>query len=158
MLPNLHLVVKPHTRTGKEAVVYDAMPVPNVSDLSSVELCEWADVVLVIGSSILIEPLKLDKPVLYLKYLHENTTQYEDIGACWTISDEEELIRAIQSLIADPDKVPYGKVSVDAFLSEIVYGGGEKKNVLEAYKQFIVNNVMTQPSPLRTDAGVPKGK
>jgi hypothetical protein len=38
-------------------------------------LCEWADVMLVIGFSILIESLIQRKPILYLKYLHENITQ-----------------------------------------------------------------------------------
>jgi hypothetical protein len=141
-LDNLHVVVKPHTRSGSEAKVYDNLSVSNVSNLSSVELCEWADVVLVIGSSILIEPLKLNKPVLYLKYLHDNTTQYEEMGACWTIHDEQELMGALKSLIKDPQKVPYTKESIDAFLSEIVYGGGGKKDVLKVYEQFIVNHSM----------------
>ncbi|MGD9097876.1 MAG: hypothetical protein PVF97_07295 [Desulfobacterales bacterium] len=134
---HLHLLVKPHTRSGSEASVYDNLSASNVSNLSSVELCEWADVVLVIGSSILIEALKLDKPVLYLKYLHANTTQYEEMEACWTIHNEQELLGAIESLKDNPKSVPYSKESVDAFLAEIVYGGGEKRDVLSVYQDFI---------------------
>jgi hypothetical protein len=33
-------LVKPHTRSGKEAKVYDNMPLANVAKFSSVELCE----------------------------------------------------------------------------------------------------------------------
>ena len=137
-IDHLHLVVKPHTRSGREAQVYDRLAVRNVSDLSSVELCEWADLVFIIGSSILIEPLKLNKPVLYLKYLHANTTQYEEMGACWTIHNEHELLQAVRSLQADQQDVPYATANVEAFLDEIVSGGGGSKDVLKVYAQFIV--------------------
>jgi hypothetical protein len=140
-VPGLHLVVKPHTRSGKEAEVYERLPVGSVSDISSVELCEWADIVLVIGSSILIEPLKMNKPVLYLKYLHENTTQYEEMDACWTINDEQELMTALTALKDDLNRVPYSREHVDSFVSEIVFGKMGRSNVLEGYEDFIVSKV-----------------
>jgi hypothetical protein len=133
-------VVKPHTRSGKEAKVYDNMALASVAGISSVELCEWADVVMVIGSSILIEPLKQDKPVLYLKYLHENTTQYEELGACWIINDETELKDALQSLRNDKTRVPYTEENVTRFLSEIIYGGQSERDVLGDYEDFIVSH------------------
>ena len=133
-------VVKPHTRSGKEAKIYDNMSLSNVAEFSSVELCEWADVVMVIGSSILVEPLKKGKPVLYLKYLHENTTQYEELGACWTIHDETELKDALISLRNDKTKVPYSEENVTRFLNEIIYGGQRKRDVLGEYEDFIVSH------------------
>jgi hypothetical protein len=116
------------------------MPLANVAEFSSVELCEWADVVMVIGSSILIEPLKQGKPVLYLKYLHENTTQYEELGACWTIHDETELKEALVSLRNDITNVPYTEEGVARFLSEIIYGGQSERDVLGDYENFIVSH------------------
>jgi hypothetical protein len=139
-IDNLHLLIKPHTRSGEEAKIYDHLAVSSVSDLSSVELCEWADIVFVIGSSILIEPLKLNKPVLYLKYLHTNTTQYEEMGACWIINDETELKDAMHTLKNDRTAVPYTTAAVDNFLSEIIYGGRNTNSVLDTYKSFIVDN------------------
>jgi hypothetical protein len=136
----IETVVKPHTRSGKEAKVYDNMSLSNVAGFSSVELCEWADVVMVIGSSILIEPLKQGKPVLYLKYLHENTTQYEELGACWTINDETELKDALFSLRNDKTNVPYTEENVTRFLSEIIYGGHSERDVLGDYEDFIVSH------------------
>jgi len=111
----------------------------NVYEYSSVELCEWADVMLVIGSSILIETLVQRKPVLYLKYLHENTTEYEELGACWTIHNEIELHDALLSLQANKENVPYTKENSNRFLSEIIYGGRGKRNVLGDYENFIIN-------------------
>jgi len=117
------------------------LPLSNVSDLSSVELCEWADVVLVIGSSILIEPLLQGKPVLYLKYLHENTTEYEEFGACWTIHDDTELQDALMSLRDGKGNVPYTDQNVKRWLAEIISGGKSERDVLKDYKDFIVTCV-----------------
>jgi hypothetical protein len=140
----IEMVVKPHTRTGEEAKVYENIPLRNVAEFSSVELCEWADVVLVIGSSILIEPLKQGKPVLYLKYLHENTTQYEEFGACWTIHNEAELKAALLSLQENKTKVPYMDESVARFCAEIIYGGQDVRDVLGDYVSFIVRSAVNR--------------
>ena len=139
-IQGIEVLVKPHTRTGKEGGIYDGIPLANAADISSVELCEWADVMLVIASSIIIESLVLDKPALYLKYLHANTTQYEELGACWMIRDEAELKDALLTLINNRDKVPYATDNINNFLSEIIYGGIAKRDVLRDYEQFIVRS------------------
>ena len=59
---DVEVVVKPHTRTGKEARFYENLPLMNAADISSVELCEWADVIVVIASSILIRPWYSQNP------------------------------------------------------------------------------------------------
>ena len=137
----IDVLVKPHTRTGKDAGMYKNLPLSNVSDISSVELCEWADVMLVIGSSIIIETLKQGKPSLYLKYLHENTMEYEEFGACWIIHDETELQEALRSLQNSKREVPYTDEDVNKWLSEIIYGGQSKRDVLKDYEEFIINSV-----------------
>jgi hypothetical protein len=138
-LEGTEVAVKPHTRSGKEAEVYEHIPLRNVYEFSSVELCEWADVMLVIGSSILIETLVQRKPVLYLKYLHENITQYEEMGACWTIHNEAELKDAMMSLRNDKNRVPYTDENTNRFLSEIICGGQIERDVLGDYENFIVS-------------------
>jgi hypothetical protein len=138
-ISGIEAVIKPHTRTGSEAKIYENLPLYDVSELSSVELCEWADVVLVIASSIIIEALTQGKPALYLKYLHENSTEYEELGACWIIHDENELKDALMALQRGKSKMPYTDESVDRFLSEIIYGGRSERDVLKDYEDFIVN-------------------
>lgn len=139
-LDGIDVVVKPHTRTGKESHIYDNSPLPNVSDISSVELSEWADVMLVIGSSIIIEALSRGKPALYLKYLHGNTTEYEEFGACWIINDETELQNALKLLRDREGHVPYSDDNVNKWLAEIIYGGRGARDVLSDYEEFIVNS------------------
>lgn len=138
-LEGIEVMVKPHTRTGREADMYKDLPLSNVTDISSVELCEWADVVLVVASSIIIEALIKGKPALYLKYLHENSVEYEEFGACWTIHDENELKDALLSLKHRKSSVPYPEENVNRWLSEIIFGGRGETDVLGEYERFIVN-------------------
>jgi hypothetical protein len=139
-LDGIEVVVKPHTRTGKESHLYDDSPLPNVSHISSVELSEWADVMLVIGSSIIIEALSRGRPALYLKYLHGNTTEYEEFGACWIINDEAELQDALQLLRDGEGRLPYSDDDVNQWLAEIIYGGRGIRDVLSDYEKFIVDS------------------
>ena len=139
-LDGIEVVVKPHTRTGKESNIYDKSPLPNVADISSVELSEWADVMLVIGSSIIIEALSRRKPALYLKYLHGNTTEYEEFGACWIINEETELQDALKLLRDGKGRVPYSDDDVNRWLAEIIYGGRGVRDVLSDYEKFIVDS------------------
>jgi hypothetical protein len=141
-LDGIEVMFKPHTRTGHEATMYADLPLANVADVSSVELCEWADVTLVIASSIIIETLIRRKPVLYLQYLHENTTEYEKMGACWIIHSETELKEALLSLKDGQKDMPYTDKNVNRWLTEIIYGGRRERNVLQDYEQFIVDCVV----------------
>jgi hypothetical protein len=138
-LSEVDAVVKPHTRIGREAHLFDHMRLPNVSHVLTPELCEWADVVLVIGSSVITEALMQGKPVLYLKYLHANTMLFEELGACWTIRNEAELEQALLSLRTKSMDVPYGNEQVNRFLSDVVYGSQNNRDVLGDYVKFITN-------------------
>jgi UDP-N-acetylglucosamine:LPS N-acetylglucosamine transferase len=136
-LSEIELMIKPHTRMGVNPYLFDNPPVANASDVLTAELCEWADVVLVIGTSVMTEALMQGKPVLYLKYLHANTMFFEECGACWTIHNEAELENAIQALRVKTMNVPYTEENVNRFLSEVVYGGRTKRDVLRDYVQLI---------------------
>jgi hypothetical protein len=136
-LTEIETVLKPHTRAVEKDPIGEAK-LPDVSHVLTAELCEWADVLLVVGSSVITEALMLGKPVLYLKYLHENTTLFEDLGACWVISDEAELEKALLTLHKNRADIPYGADNITEFISEVVYGGGGRRDVLADYEQFIV--------------------
>jgi len=145
-LEEIEACVKPHTRTGGNKDIFDDIQLPNVSHVLTAELCEWADVMLVVGSSVITEALMRGKPALYLKYLHNNTTLPEEMGACWTIHNEIELKNALLSLHADKTHVPYEEKNIVKFISEIVHGGAASRDVLGDYEKFIVGCASnTQP-------------
>jgi hypothetical protein len=137
-LEGVEALIKPHTRIRSQKHIFDNIPLPNVSPVLTAELCDWADVLINVGSSVITDALMREKPVLYLKYLHDNTTLFEELGACWTIRDETELKNALLTLQADKNHMPYSKESVANFLTEIVYGGSNSSDVLGRYEQFIV--------------------
>jgi len=139
-IENINVMVKPHTRAGGEKYLFTKKNLPNASHILTAELCEWADISLVVGSSVITETLMRRKPALYLKYLHENTTLFEELGACWTIHDENELKNALMSLQKNKTGVPYEEASVLNYLSEVVYGGSVEKDVLGNYENFIVSH------------------
>jgi len=144
-LDGIQAVIKPHTRTNTIGQ-FGNYPLPDVSHVLTADLCGWADVLLVVGSSVITEALMRGKPVLYLKYLHDNTTLFEELGACWIIHNDFELKNALVSLQTQKADVPYSAKSVTAFLSEIVYGGDSNRNVLDAYEEFIVNCTLKKRS------------
>ena len=137
-LTEIEAVIKPHTRTRK-IDQFGNYPLRDVSHVLTADLCEWADVLLVVGSSVITEALMRGKPALYLKYLHDNTTLFEELDACWTIHNEDELKQALVSLKADKTGVPYGEANVAKFISEVVKGGDDSLDVLSTYEQFIVD-------------------
>jgi hypothetical protein len=138
-LDGIQVMVKPHTRTGENSRLFANLSLANASDILTPELCEWSDVVLVIGSSVITEALMQEKPVLYLKYLHANTMFFEECGACWTIHNESELKDALQSFENKRMEVPYGDKNIYRFLSEVVYGGRNERDVLKDYVEFITS-------------------
>lgn len=146
-LSGLDVVIKPHTRTDREAHLFENLALGVAFDVSSAELVEWADVVLVIATSVAIEALSLKKPLLYLKYLHGNRTLYEEFDACWTVNSERELERALVSLRSRKGDVPYSEQRVEDFLREVVYGGIEQRDVLGDYERLIVNASTGQNNP-----------
>jgi hypothetical protein len=139
--PGVDAWVKPHTRSSGEDIVDD----PRLTDASRVltaQLCEWTDVMLVVGSSVITEALMQGRPALYLKYLHDNTTLFEDLGACWVINDEAELKDALLSLQVDRTAVPYDEENVAEYLTEVVEGRKKGRDVLIDYEQFIVRCIL----------------
>jgi len=138
-LDGIEALIKPHTRSQDSENIFRSISLPDVSHVLTAELCEWADVLLNVGSSVITEALMRGKPALYLKYLHKNTTLFEELGSCWTINTENELKEAILSLKADKHKVPYSNATIASFLSEVVYGGNDNRDVLGTYERFIVD-------------------
>ncbi|MBW1981281.1 MAG: hypothetical protein JRJ12_08655 [Deltaproteobacteria bacterium] len=157
-LADIQTMVKPHTRSGDHNRQLDESHLLDASTILTAELCEWADVLLVVGSSVVTEALMQGKPALYLKYLHKNTTLFEELGACWLITDEVELQRALRKLHKDKQDLPYGEKNVAAYLKEVVYGGSSNKDVLGSYLQFIVACGSRPRQKVITPASVCAGK
>jgi len=136
-MEGIEVMIKPHTRTGGERHLFTANKLRDASSILTAELCEWADVAIVVGSSVITEALMRKKTVLYLKYLHNNTTLFEEIGACRTMHDEEELRDVLTSLQANGNRPLYSESAVTRYISEVVHGGMASDDVLGSYEAFL---------------------
>ena len=138
----LHLVLKPTTREIEERPRYlrELEEYPNVEiegRTGSVELIRWADAVIVPASSIALEALLQGKPLVYPKYLHENTTVFEEAGANWRVNGDDELVAALRAL-AGGGSPPYGEAEVAKVVRVLVQGGSEETDILTRYADFLL--------------------
>jgi len=132
------LVYKPHTRRNKLHLNLNAR-VENVESINSVNLIQWADVVIGMHSSIMIEALIQDKVYISPIYFRQHEMIYEKYGACWIVRSYEELNNALTKLNDNPKYRPYSEESTHNFLTDVVYAGENEKDVLGAYCELILN-------------------
>ena len=109
------------------------------SETHSAHLIRWADVVMTAKSSIALEVFHLNKVFVYPAYFHENRMLWEDYGACWNVSNVDELSGALRTIHDGAARLPYSPEEVRAFQTEVVYGGNPEGDVLGNYVDFIVN-------------------
>ena len=146
--PDIHLVVKEHTRGNGEFPQnyrhqYDNLLHVEIDDLAhSPALINWADIVINFGSSIGIDAVLQNKPLIYPAYLHGNTTIFDQDDACYKTSSAEHTLKTIQSikmgtnLILNENKI--------SFLKNTIYGGKEPHDILGYYSHRIMNS-LTKP-------------
>jgi hypothetical protein len=145
-LKNIKLVVKPTTgRThksniGLELGVLNHQNSPSIifeENVSSNVLIEWSDIVISTISSIGIEVLLREKLLIHPQYFHGNDLLYDKMNACWTVKTYNELNNAINKVAIDRSYKPYTQENVNRFLTNVVYGGVNERDVLKDYVGFI---------------------
>ena len=137
--PTVCLVVKDSTRAGKE--YFDKSRLSGELGESLVEWCgnevhspsliEWADCVIVFGSSIGMEVILQDKLLINPLFLHTNKTLYEYFGASHDAASLEELNQLIDSI--SRGNVVNDKQAIDSLIREIVFAGGDSYDVPALY-------------------------
>lgn len=131
------VVVKPSTRVSlSDERLADFCYV--AWDVHSVHLIQWADVVMTFTSSIIIDALMLKKAFVYPTYFHKNRMLWEEFGACWPVSNQDELIDTLRALHQGYPLVQYSVNNVQAFFTAIVYGGDPSADVLGKYVDYVV--------------------
>ena len=134
------LIIKQSTRAGKD---YHSRSFrekhskrENVefvgNECHSPKLIEWSDCVINYGSSIGLEALIQNKPLINPQYLHNNNTLYEETGACFSAINENEVIAILNKLFLDK-KLDIESEHKKILFQEIIYGGHSAHDVLESY-------------------------
>jgi hypothetical protein len=134
-IPNINFVYKPHTRNGLDGIDTTRMKGFDASNVSSVLLSEWADIGIDIGSSITIQLLIDNVPVIVPTFICNNSTIFQEMGVCSEVASIKGLISAIEN--TKNNKVDKDK-RIDKFISEIVYGNRDYNDLLDCFYESII--------------------
>jgi len=121
----VYLIYKPHTRSNKSHFEINSK-IENGKTINSINLIKWADVVIGMHSSIMIEALIQKKIYLSPSHFRNHKMLYEKYEACWLVENDSEIIDALKKIKLDLNFRPYSDENVQLFLKDIVYAG--KKN------------------------------
>lgn len=103
----------------------------------SARLIQWADVVVMASSGIILEVLDQKKALLYLHFLEPGRNSvFMDYDACWPVDSQEELMKALETLHEDKTYRPYSEDSVNRLFRDCVYNGNITQDILGEYAQF----------------------
>lgn len=109
------------------------------SNLDSITLINWSDVIIANQNSVLFDALILKKLILYCDYLDSYKTIFDNSKVVNNISDFKELYSLIQKLKKD-QKLPLPKQKdVEKIFLKEVYTNKDKINIREVYYKFIRN-------------------
>lgn len=145
----IFLVIKQSTRPGKD---YHSKSFRNKyknsdhvefvgNENHSPKLIEWSDCVINFGSSIGMEVLLQNKPLINPYYLHSNRTLFEKYDAALNAGDEDEVI----NILKDFSSGNFKNISMDnkdKIYKEIIYGGLEEHDVLQSYYHKITSTYL----------------
>lgn len=98
------------------------------------QLCRWADVVIGVSSSVMLEALVQGKHLIWSKYLDPNQLAFEDMKACWIGQDEEHIVGLLQRINDDRALPP---PSPAEFMRTIIHGGRSADCVAKQYVEFL---------------------
>jgi len=132
----VELIVKLHTRNhllGKK--LPDNVHLAG-NDVPSHDLIDWADLTLFSATSVILDNLKLDKPVLFLRRTVANKLIFERYIQSWNVDCRDELRDIITGLRDGLIERTYTVQERDAVLSALVEPKG--RDVLALYVDYIV--------------------
>jgi hypothetical protein len=143
------LIIKQSTRSGKDYhTEYFKNKFLNSSNVefvgnenNSPSLIQWSDCVINFGSSIGIEVLLQNKPLINPYYLHSNRTIFEKFNAALNASNEDDVIRYIDEII-DGTVTDIDQTNRERLLYEVVYGRKNYCNNLDYYYNQITSDYL----------------
>ena len=147
ILPWVDLVIKPFTRGDKVEdyiqKLSEKMAIDLAPERSSLELINNTDVTLAYGTSIEFQALLSNKALVHMTYIDSNYTIFEKYKVSWAVESIEQLTSTLLSLYNDKTRTPYTDNDVDLLFDDIIYGGYERSDIFNTYRNIIekISNV-----------------
>ena len=149
-LDNINFVYKPHTRgsfefdkdTVRASCGFDKVVINGYdgSHINSMLLTDWADVGIVYGSSIAIQLLIDNVPIIVPSFVHTNSTILEKHKICITASSLDELINILTNNNKDDLRKLIDNTRVEKFLNEYLDANKGYKQIMREYYDAVVDN------------------
>jgi len=109
------------------------------NDYPSARLVQWADVVVMSISSIALEVLWQEKPLIYVRYLApDDVCVFDQYRACWAVNSEAELIEALKTIHENPGYRAYDREDVERLFNDVVYAGDRSRDIMGSYVDFLL--------------------
>nr|CRH06475.1 Protein of unknown function [Candidatus Magnetococcus massalia] len=148
---NVQLIVQPHPRGQKKSAFSPLFSHPSIivdDQTPAMELIHHAQAVSTLVSSVVVDAIVQDKPVLYPKFLHDKVTRFEEAGACYQLNDMTETRAAVKQLQSGWKPLSTNRAN---FLRDTVFGAGRQQVVELILKELFQFCSKQQASPVHCD-------
>ena len=153
-LNNINFVYKPHTRSsfksdkdmvrasfGSDKFIINGY---DGSHINSMLLSDWADVGIVFGSSIAIQLLIDNVPIIVPSFMHTNSTILEKHKICITASNQDELRNILTNNTKDDIRKLIDNTRVEKFLNEYLDANKDYEQIMREYYDAVVDNKLVK--------------
>ena len=124
-IKDVEIIAKLHTRLEK----FPRFKAQNVrfcaGELESKTLIDWADLTLFTATSVVVDNIRQDKPVLHLRRTFGNKIIFERYIKSWAIDTRDELCAAVMRLQSGEQARTYTTEERKNFLSALIEPSGE---------------------------------
>jgi hypothetical protein len=135
---NAQVAVKVHTRSG----TFRRVSAPNIAfceDVASSALIDWADLTLFSGTSVVVDALQRNKPVLHIRRACANKSMFDRYIESWHIDCRDDLAKTVFRLQSGEQKRTYSEEEREKLMKALVEPKG--KDVLGLYIAEILSTV-----------------
>ena len=138
-------VIKPHTRGMSLSYLENLTAGTNAAISTkhhSASLIKWSDVVIVYGSSIAIDALTINRPVIYPNFIDSNSIYLTEFNACLEANSIDELLILLQKMIHGEWSDNTAQHGIDRYLETVVYAGNSSRNVIHDHATFFKQKIV----------------
>ena len=91
--------IKPNTSSQSNSAVSSKKISKNlISNLDSIQLIDWADIIICVNSSIIFDAILNDKIFFYPSYLHKHQMVWDNDPCCIQFNNEKQFFHTLRSL------------------------------------------------------------
>ena len=149
-ISGLNLILKPHPSFNRKKGApgeVEELEVKIDTDSDTLALCDWADIVINVNTSSILNAFLLGKPVVNLVEVEGVGLASSAMGCSIDVHSKEELPGIIEALIASEYQPPYSNENTERLLAWATADGHPERDVLGEYEQMLVQAAFGPGAP-----------